>query len=81
MCLILTMAVLRRSFLAMGYVLFILPNLKAGAEVLKQNLFAQDKHKIQLEDDIEQLKAEKKSQDKKAEEKIHQINASEDMGN
>jgi len=68
------MAVLRRSFLAMGYVLFILPNLKAGAEVLKQNLFAQDKHKIQLEDDIEQLKAEKKKEDKKHEEKIHQIN-------
>lgn len=57
------MAVLRRSFLAMGYVIFILPNLKAGAEVLKQNLFAQDKQKIQLEDDIEQLKEEKKKND------------------
>lgn len=65
------MAVLRRSFLAMGYVIFILPNLKAGAEVLKQNLFAQDKQKIQLEDDIEQLKEEKKKNDARFSETIH----------
>jgi len=73
------MAVLRRSFLAMGYVLFVLPNLRAGAEVLKQNLYAQDKQKIQLEDDIEQLKVEKTKNDHRSKETTQLNNSRSDI--
>lgn len=51
---ILLMSVLRRSFLSFGYVAFILPNLKSGAQVLRQNIFAQDKEGIDLQRRIEE---------------------------
>jgi len=46
---ILLMAVLRQSFVSLGYVLMILPHLKDGADVLRQNLLGQNKAQIELE--------------------------------
>ena len=50
------MAMLRQSLLACGYIFFIIPNLKSGADVLKQNIMAQDKESIKIQGEIEDLK-------------------------
>lgn len=53
---ILLMAVLRQSLISLGYVLLILPRLKDGADVLRQNLLGQNKAEIELNNDVKKLK-------------------------
>jgi hypothetical protein len=47
---ILFMAVLRQSYMSFGYVFLILPRIREGAHVLKQNLIEGDREIIQLEE-------------------------------
>jgi len=49
------MAVMRQSFLSLGYVLILLPRMRDGAEVLMQRNIHQDKSKNEIELDIELL--------------------------
>lgn len=49
---ILFMAVLRQSYMSFGYVFLILPRIREGAHVLKQNLIELDKEITNLEDEI-----------------------------
>ena len=50
MMVILFMAVLRRSYISFGYVFLILPKIREGAHVLKQNLIEGEKELHELED-------------------------------
>lgn len=60
---ILFMAVLRQSYMSFGYVFLILPRIREGAHVLKQNLIELDKEIIQLEDQIKRLADDLKKMD------------------
>lgn len=55
MMLILFMAVIRRCYFSLGYVFMILPKIREGAHVLKQNLIAGEKEIHDLEEKIEDL--------------------------
>jgi Tfp pilus assembly protein PilN len=68
---VMLMAILRQSFLALGYVLILLPRIKDGAEVLKQSIVHQGKRnastksKIEaLEQEIEEIEAKMEKQQK-----------------
>jgi hypothetical protein len=52
------MSVLRKSYLSFGYVFMIIPKIREGAHVLKQNLIAGEKEIHDLEDKIEALEAD-----------------------
>jgi hypothetical protein len=54
--LILLMAALRQSFIAIGYVLIILPRVKSGAEVLMQRDLSMKNQIEDLELEIESIK-------------------------
>jgi uncharacterized protein YlxW (UPF0749 family) len=60
---ILFMAVLRQSYMSFGYVFLILPRVREGAHVLKQNLIELDKEIITLETSIAERAADVKKMD------------------
>lgn len=71
---ILFMAVLRQSYMSFGYVFLILPRIREGAHVLKQNLIELDKEIINLEDQIKQRGDDLKKMD----EDLERINKEEE---
>ena len=60
---ILFMAVLRQSYMSFGYVFLILPRVREGAHVLKQNLIELDKEIITLETQIQERGEDLKKMD------------------
>jgi len=57
------MAVLRQSYMSFGYVFLILPRVREGAHVLKQNLIELDKEIITLETSIAERTEDLKKMD------------------
>ena len=64
------MSVLRQSYMSFGYVFLILPRIREGAHVLKQNLIELDKEITNLEDAIKQRGDDLKKMDEDLE-KLH----------
>jgi len=54
---VLLMAVLRQSFVSLGYVLILLPRMKDGSEVLRQRLLHQGASKNRTEEEVARLEA------------------------
>jgi hypothetical protein len=72
------MAVLRQSFIALGYVVILMPHIESASEVLDQRNRHQNKKKVELEIEIDYLKGLVKNLEK-LQEKINSVNIQDEF--